>query len=121
MKSINATIKTNGYLASMLDVRRCHPLLDTAGIKRAERRGQRRHLRAELASTVHQNIMEGHIPTRVEVATVQSEFRELPLHVLKQFSVPAGYGLVHTAYVEVQVTRKRPLHRTRVETLKVAV
>lgn len=122
MKTINSPVARSEN-AILLTQRRLMASLDTAAIKREDRRKQRRSLRAELPRSVCEIMAEGFYPITIPVpAQVSGEVQldEIPRKVAKLFSVPAGYGFDTPRVASVTVVRKRSFSRAQVETLQVA-
>lgn len=113
MKTINAVTTPNTFRAMALADRRQCTRMDTAGIKRQERRKSRRVLDAEVKASGYQGVHRDSLfamPVfeKKSVLTREPEFFLFPVIVPTQFKA-------------VTVTRKRHLQRPTVETLRVAV
>lgn len=113
MKTINANVATNFGNALNLASRRCYPSMDTAAIKRDERRRARRALRKELGE--------------VNFEGVRNEIGMISVPVAKPV---AGMPVIqflrpetddNTVFTTVTVFRKRDrFSRTTVEQLQIA-
>lgn len=127
MKSINAAATPSSYSSYDLDGRarsRGYSQFHTASaLKREERRKQRRHLSAQLSTTLAHELAEGCFPILmpVEAANVPLKLEFIPAKILRRITVPAGYGVAKPCMKQVSIIRKSPMRRKTVETLQIPV
>lgn len=121
MKTINAATQQSRFASSYLEGRRDYSSLDTAGLKRDERRKSRRQLGAELRSSIYPGMHRDFGMSRLSVmekvrgTQSRSQHEFMQLEFLKDTSRP----LIQRA---VTVIRKRiNFRRPVVETLMVSI
>lgn len=120
MKTINAAVAPGSTFASIeLASRRAYSRMDSAGLKRNERRKQRHALRSTLQAEIDTGMTEGTIHPLATV--VEHLTPELPYNVRQLFAVPAADSFMPGPTREVTVIRKRAsVRKPIVETLLMA-
>lgn len=120
MKTINAAVAPGSKIASLeLAGRRAYTRMDSAGLKRNERRKQRHALRANLQDDISIGLREGTIHPLATV--VEHVTPEMPYNVRHLFAVPAADSFMPGPTREVKVIRKlASVRKPVVETLLLA-
>jgi len=119
MKTINAPVAPGRYNSMELAGRRAYRRMDTAGIKRHERRNQRHALRAQLQADIFVGMSEGTIHPRATI--VEKVAQELPYNVFPLFAVPAVSSAAQGPSREVKIIRRTSAFRKpTVEILRLA-
>lgn len=120
MKTINAAVAPGSTFASIeLAGRRAYTRMDSAGLKRNERRKQRHALRSTLQDEILIGMREGTIHPLATV--VENVTPELPYTVRHLFAVPAADSFMPGPTREVKVIRKlASVRKPVVETLLLA-
>jgi len=118
MKTVNAVTAQSRFASSYLKDRRCYGDLDTADIKRSERRKSRRQLNAELQGMTYEGIHRDFGMSRLAVMEQVRQTRSGDEFLFAEFMKETDRPLIQRA---VTVIRKRVnIRRPLVETLLVS-
>jgi hypothetical protein len=94
--------------------------MDTASLKRHERRKQRHGLRSLLQADLLLGVTDEPIQLAAPVIVEEVAVAELPYNVRRLFAVPAADSFVPAPSGAVKVIRKRAFHKRVVELLQAA-
>lgn len=119
MKTINAPVAPGSLNSISLAGRRDYSRMDTASLKRHERRKQRHGLRSLLQADLLLGVKDEPIQLAAPVVE-EVTVAELPYNVRRLFAVPAADSFVPAPSGAVKVIRKRAFHKPVVEMLQAA-